>query len=84
MFAFTMRIGMVRWKIGTRCDLVFLSGLRVDFDGLRQLSFCFRRTGAVVVAGGGICTAFPEFASQFFDACVRAASTAFLPSLPTS
>jgi radical SAM superfamily enzyme YgiQ (UPF0313 family) len=48
-------------------DLVFLSGLQVDFDRLRQLSFYFRRSGAVVVAGGSICTRFPEFASQFFD-----------------
>jgi radical SAM superfamily enzyme YgiQ (UPF0313 family) len=48
--------------------LVFLSGLQVDFDRLRQLSFYFRRSGAVVVAGGSICTSFPEFASQFFDA----------------
>jgi radical SAM superfamily enzyme YgiQ (UPF0313 family) len=49
-------------------DLVFLSGLQVDFDRMRQLSFYFRRSGAVVVAGGSICTSFPEFASQFFDA----------------
>jgi pyruvate-formate lyase-activating enzyme len=49
-------------------DLVFLSGLQVDFDRLRQLAFYFRRSGAVVVAGGSICTNFPEFASQFFDA----------------
>jgi radical SAM superfamily enzyme YgiQ (UPF0313 family) len=49
-------------------DLVFLSGLQVDFDRLRQLSFYFRRSGAVVVAGGSMCTTFPEFASQFFDA----------------
>jgi hypothetical protein len=49
-------------------DLVFLSGLQVDFDRLRQLSFYFRRSGAVVVAGGSICTSFPEFASRFFDA----------------
>jgi radical SAM superfamily enzyme YgiQ (UPF0313 family) len=48
-------------------DLVFLSGLQVDFDRLRQLSFYFRRSGAVVVAGGSICTNFPEFASRFFD-----------------
>src|SRR6478609_4951068 len=51
----------------TGYDLVFLSGLQVDFDRLRQLSFYFRRSGAVVVAGGSICTSFPEFASQFFD-----------------
>lgn len=49
-------------------DLVFLSGLQVDFDRLRQLSFYFRRSGATVVAGGSVCTNFPEFASQFFDA----------------
>jgi len=48
-------------------DLVFLSGLQVDFDRMRQLSFYFRRSGAVVVAGGSICTSFPDFASQFFD-----------------
>ena len=35
---------------------------------MRQLSFYFRRSGAKVVAGGSICTVFPEFASQFFDA----------------
>ena len=51
----------------TGYDLVFLSGLQVDFDRMRQLSFYFRRSGAVVVAGGSICTSFPEFASQFFD-----------------
>jgi radical SAM superfamily enzyme YgiQ (UPF0313 family) len=49
-------------------DLVFLSGLQVDFDRMRQLSFHFRRRGAVVVAGGSVCTSFPEFAAQFFDA----------------
>jgi radical SAM superfamily enzyme YgiQ (UPF0313 family) len=52
----------------TGYDLVFLSGLQVDFDRLRQLSFYFRQSGAVVVAGGSICTNFPEFASRFFDA----------------
>jgi radical SAM superfamily enzyme YgiQ (UPF0313 family) len=52
-------------------DLVFLSGLQVDFDRMRQLSFYFQRSRALVVAGGSICTSFPEFASQFFDAvCV--------------
>lgn len=49
-------------------DLVFLSGLQPDFDRMRQLSFYFRRSGAVVVAGGSVCTAFPEFATAFFDA----------------
>jgi len=48
-------------------DLVFLSGLQPDFDRMRQLSYFFRRAGATVVAGGSICTSFPEFASQFFD-----------------
>lgn len=48
-------------------DLVFLSGLQPDFDRLRQLSFYFRRAGAIVVAGGSICTSFPEFATRFFD-----------------
>jgi radical SAM superfamily enzyme YgiQ (UPF0313 family) len=51
-----------------RYDLVFLSGLQVDFDRLRQLSYYFRRRGAAVVAGGSICTNFPDFALQFFDA----------------
>jgi len=58
----------------TRCagyDLVFLSGLQPDFDRMRQLAFYFRRSGATVVAGGSVCTTFPEFATQFFDAvCV--------------
>jgi hypothetical protein len=49
-------------------DLVFLTGLQPDFDRMRQLSYYFRRNGAKVVAGGSICTMFPEFAAQFFDA----------------
>jgi hypothetical protein len=48
-------------------DLVFLSGLQADLDRMRQLSYHFRRQGAVVIAGGSICTLFPEFASRFFD-----------------
>ncbi len=48
-------------------DLVFLSGLQPDFDRMRQLSYFFRRSGATVVAGGSICTSFPEFAIRFFD-----------------
>ncbi|WP_199556020.1 B12-binding domain-containing radical SAM protein [Sandaracinobacteroides hominis] len=52
----------------TGYDLVFLSGLQVDFDRMRQLSFYFRRSGAKTVAGGSIATSFPEFASRFFDA----------------
>ena len=50
-----------------RYDLVFLTGLQVDFDRMRQLAFFFRRDGAVVVAGGSVCTLFPEFAAEFFD-----------------
>ena len=49
-------------------DLVFLSGLQPDFDRMRQLAYFFRAAGARVVAGGSICTSFPEFATQFFDA----------------
>lgn len=49
-------------------DLVFLSGLQADFDRMRQLSYHFRRTGAKVVAGGNLCSMFPEFCSHFFDA----------------
>ena len=52
---------------GAGYDLVFLSGLQPDFDRMRQLSYFFRRRGAVVVAGGSICTSFPEFAARFFD-----------------
>jgi hypothetical protein len=48
-------------------DLVFLTGLQVDFDRMRQLAYFFRKSGAVVVAGGSICTTFPKFATQFFD-----------------
>ena len=52
-------------------DLVFLSGLQPDFDRMRQLAYFFRRAGAKVIAGGSICTLFPEFTTQFFDAvCV--------------
>ncbi len=51
--------------------IVFLSGLQQDFDRMRQLSYFHRRAGAQVVAGGNICTLFPDFAAQFFDAvCV--------------
>ena len=50
-----------------RYDIVFLTGLQPDFDRMRQLSYHFRREGAVVVAGGSICTLFPEFAAEFFD-----------------
>ena len=49
-------------------DLVFLTGLQPDFDRMRQLSYFFRSAGATVVAGGSICTVFPEFATEFFDA----------------
>ncbi len=49
-------------------DLVFLTGLQPDFDRMRQLAYHFRAAGATVVAGGSICTQFPEFAAQFFDA----------------
>jgi hypothetical protein len=49
-------------------DIVFLTGLQPDFDRMRQLAYFFRRAGAKVVAGGSICTLFPEFAAQFFDA----------------
>ena len=48
-------------------DVVFLTGLQPEFDRMRQLSYWFRRTGALVVAGGTICSLFPEFASKFFD-----------------
>jgi radical SAM superfamily enzyme YgiQ (UPF0313 family) len=52
-------------------DLVFLTGLQADFDRMRQLSYIFRRAGSTVIAGGSICTLFPDFAAQFFDAiCV--------------
>lgn len=51
--------------------IVFLTGLHADFDRMRQLSYHFRRGGAVTVAGGNFVSLFPEFASQFFDAvCV--------------
>jgi len=49
-------------------DIVFLTGLQPDFDRMRQLAYFFRRGGAKVVAGGSICTMFPEFAADFFDA----------------
>ncbi len=49
-------------------DIAFLSGLQPDFDRMRQLAYYFRRHGVTVVAGGSVCTTFPEFATQFFDA----------------
>ena len=48
-------------------ELVFLSGLQADLDRMRQLSYHFRRSGALVIAGGSICTLYPEFALRFFD-----------------
>lgn len=51
----------------TGYDIAFLTGLQPDFDRMRQLSYFFRRAGATVIAGGSICTQFPEFAAQFFD-----------------
>ncbi len=57
------------YDTGTRSDykLVFLSGLQADLDRMRQLSYHFRCQGSLVVAGGSICTLFPEFATRFFD-----------------
>ena len=49
-------------------DIVFLNGLTKDFDRQRQLSYVYRRRGAKVIAGGFVCTMFPEFAARFFDA----------------
>jgi radical SAM superfamily enzyme YgiQ (UPF0313 family) len=46
--------------------IVFLTGLQMDFDRMRQLSYFFQRAGAIVVAGGSLCTLFPDFARQFF------------------
>lgn len=48
-------------------DIVFMTGLQKDFDRMRQLSYHFRRAGALTVAGGNICSMFPEFATRFFD-----------------
>jgi hypothetical protein len=61
-------------------DLVFLTGLQADFDRMRQLSYHFRRRGAVVVAGGSICTLFPQFAAEYFDA-ICAGSVDTVPEL---
>jgi radical SAM superfamily enzyme YgiQ (UPF0313 family) len=47
--------------------LVFVTGLQMDFDRMRQLAYFFKRAGALVVAGGSLCTLFPDFARQFFD-----------------
>ncbi|MDJ1171389.1 hypothetical protein PMG71_18315 [Roseofilum sp. BLCC_M154] len=51
-----------------QADLVFLTGLQKDFDRMRQLSYIFQKQGSIVVAGGNICTLFPEFATEFFNA----------------
>jgi hypothetical protein len=47
--------------------IVFVTGLQMDFDRMRQLSYFFQRAGATVVAGGSICTLFPDFARHFFN-----------------
>ncbi len=61
-----------------RYTLVFLTGLQQDFDRMRQLSYFFRRSGATVVAGGNICTLFPDFAARFFDSvCVGGVEAVF-------
>lgn len=65
---------------GSRYDIVFLAGLQPDFDRMRQLSYFFRRSGAKVIAGGSVCTCFPEFAAQFFDA-VCAGSVDIVPEV---
>ena len=58
--------------------VVFLTGLQQDFDRMRQLSFFFRRAGACVVAGGNVCTLFPDFAARFFDVvCVGGVEAVF-------
>jgi len=54
-------------SISSDYRLVFLTGLQADLDRMRQLSFHFHRQGALVIAGGSICTLFPEFATRFFD-----------------
>jgi radical SAM superfamily enzyme YgiQ (UPF0313 family) len=48
-------------------DIVFLTGLQKDFDRMRQLAYHFRRAGVPTVAGGNVCSIFPEFARRFFD-----------------
>lgn len=61
-----------------RYAIVFLTGLQQDFDRMRQLSFFFRRAGVRVVAGGNVCTLFPDFATRFFDAvCVGGVEAVF-------
>jgi hypothetical protein len=47
--------------------IVFLTGLQMDFDRMRQLAYFFKRAKAPVIAGGSMCTLFPDFARQFFD-----------------
>lgn len=59
--------GPYRATCSENFELAFLSGLHADFDRMRQLSYYLRRSGATVVAGGNLCTLFPEFASQYFD-----------------
>lgn len=51
----------------TRYKIVILSGLQKDFDRMRQLSYYFRRSGSIVIAGGSICGLFPEFSSHYYD-----------------
>ena len=48
-------------------DIAILTGLQADFDRMRQLSYWFRRAGTLVIAGGAVCSLFPDFATQFFD-----------------
>jgi radical SAM superfamily enzyme YgiQ (UPF0313 family) len=60
--------GLYRVQDVPEVDLVFLTGLQRDFDRQRQLAYLFKRRGAVTVAGGSVCTLFPDFAAGFFDA----------------
>lgn len=49
-------------------DLVFLSGLQKEFDRMKQLSYVFKSRHTAVIAGGSICTLYPEYCAEFFDA----------------
>ena len=69
MFVSIMKTGTdrsIRSK-RTRLDLVFLTGLQVDFDRMRQLAFFFRRDGAMSSQAAASAPCFPNSQHEFFD-----------------
>lgn len=59
--------GQLKFCDSNDFNIVILTGLQKDFDRMRQLSYFFRKKGALVIGGGNICTMFPDFSINYFD-----------------